>query len=305
MAGIALPTHTTFGSDSLQWLSMTVLKVLLRIAFIGALSLSGSVTLAADKPQRIVSLNLCTDELLLQLVEPERIASLTYLVANPARSRLASQAEGLHLNHGLAEEVIALNPDLVLTVQFSATAAVNLLRRLDRETVVLNFPATLEDSMAQIREVAALVGEEARGEALIAGMQANITEAQARLEARPHSAVFLASNGMAYGNATLRDTFLDSIGWNNVAAAQGIDGIAPLNLELLLAAEPDYLLVDRLDMDNERLARHLLSHPALAHYREQVRMINLPDALFQCAGPALAEAYALLAQSLTARELLP
>ena len=53
------------------------------ILLILALCWSG---MAQAKPQRIVSLNLCTDQLLLQLVEPERIAALTYLSDDPRQS---------------------------------------------------------------------------------------------------------------------------------------------------------------------------------------------------------------------------
>ena len=42
---------------------------------------------AATPPRRIVSLNLCTDQILLDLVPRDRIAALSELVADPARQR--------------------------------------------------------------------------------------------------------------------------------------------------------------------------------------------------------------------------
>ena len=74
-----------------------------------------SMVSAGPKPTRIVSINLCTDQLLLQLVGHKRIASVTYLAADPYISYSANLAVGLVKNHGLAEEVVALNPDLTLT----------------------------------------------------------------------------------------------------------------------------------------------------------------------------------------------
>ena len=46
-------------------------------------------------PQRIVSLNLCTDQLLMMLVEPERIAAVSYHAVNPDTSNLAREARDL------------------------------------------------------------------------------------------------------------------------------------------------------------------------------------------------------------------
>ena len=67
----------------------------------------------AETPQRIVSLNICTDELLLRLVEPSRVASVTWLSRDPSLSNIAALAAAVPVNHGSAEEVIPSAPDLV------------------------------------------------------------------------------------------------------------------------------------------------------------------------------------------------
>ncbi|RLA20277.1 MAG: ABC transporter substrate-binding protein, partial [Gammaproteobacteria bacterium] len=76
------------------------------------------------KPQRIVSLNLCADQLLLQLAEPKAIASLTHLAADPELSYLAEEATNYPLNYGSAEEILQLDPDLILAGSFTARPAV-------------------------------------------------------------------------------------------------------------------------------------------------------------------------------------
>ncbi|MFM2128529.1 MAG: hypothetical protein RL477_75, partial [Pseudomonadota bacterium] len=86
----------------------------------------------ADKPQRIVSINLCTDQLAMLLVPAERIVSLSFLAADPASSAMAELGARFHLNHGLAEEILPLDPDIVLAGPHGAGAAIALLRRLGR-----------------------------------------------------------------------------------------------------------------------------------------------------------------------------
>ena len=83
----------------------------------------------AGKPQRIVSINLCADELVLRLADPRNIASVTWLSRNPDSSNVAQLAAQVPINHGLAEEIIPLDPDLVIAGIYTARTAVALLKR--------------------------------------------------------------------------------------------------------------------------------------------------------------------------------
>ena len=57
------------------------------------------------RPARIVSINMCTDELLLRLVDRDRIASVTWLSQDGRNANMAEVAATIPANHGLAEEV--------------------------------------------------------------------------------------------------------------------------------------------------------------------------------------------------------
>lgn len=265
-----------------------------RLAFpLALLQLFALPAVAQESPQRIVSMSLCTDRLLLWLVEPHRIASLSYLATDPAYSPLAAQAQGIPANRAQAEEVLAFGPDLILTSQFSATLAANLLERLGHPVQRLGFATTADEVYAQVRTMADLTDTGARGEALVIGLQAVIDTEVQRLMPQLHGkrAVFFASNGFSYGLGTLQHDFLTSLGLHNVAADAGLQGPAQLPLEVLLAARPDFVFVDRRGQLDAQLAQPLLRHPALAALGPSMRMIDMPDMLFQCAGPEYAEAY--------------
>ncbi|MGE5360084.1 MAG: hypothetical protein ACM3NQ_13785, partial [Bacteroidales bacterium] len=88
-------------------------------------------------PRRIVSLTVCTDQLLLDLVDRDRIAALTYLAVDPTVSMRVEDARGLKGVHWFAEEVLALQPDLVIAQEYSATGAVDMLRRLGFRVVLV------------------------------------------------------------------------------------------------------------------------------------------------------------------------
>src|SRR5438067_3348422 len=79
----------------------------------------------AVKPTRIVSMNLCTDELVLRLADRKNIASVTWL-ARGGSSNVSELAAQVPINHGLAEEIIPLDPDLVIAGVYTTRAAVAL-----------------------------------------------------------------------------------------------------------------------------------------------------------------------------------
>jgi iron complex transport system substrate-binding protein len=266
------------------------------------LVLPGIPVFAQEAAQRIVSMNLCTDQLLLLLVDRSRIASLSYLAADPAYSPLAAQARGLPLNHGQAEEVLAAAPDLILTSQFSASFTAGLLERRGYAVHRFGFANDLDAVAAQIGTLGALTGTEARATQLVADIRAQVADSTARL--RPllggGRAVFLSNNGFVYGADTLQDAFLRSLDLVNVAAASGLRGPASMNLEALLAAAPTVVFVPPATALDAQLAHPLLRHPVWRRLAGQVRRITLEDRWFDCAGPQLAQAYAALE-----RELVP
>jgi iron complex transport system substrate-binding protein len=96
----------------------------------------------------------------------------------------------------------------------------------------------------------------------------------------------------------LQDDFLRSLGLRNVAAEAGLSGPAPLSLELLLQAAPDFIISEARGELDSQLAHPFLQHAALQQLNP--RRLNLPDRWFDCAGPWLADAYVSIATQLDA-----
>nr|MBP9035710.1 ABC transporter substrate-binding protein [Pseudomonadales bacterium] len=81
-------------------------------------------------PQRVVSLNLCTDQVLLALLPRERIAMLSQLAADRTLSWAAARAEGIARFDGSVERIVQLDPDLVLTGSQASLSSAAVLKRL-------------------------------------------------------------------------------------------------------------------------------------------------------------------------------
>lgn len=250
---------------------------------------------AAAAPQRIVSMNLCADELVLRLADPGRIASVTWLSREsegPDAHRLAAR---IPVNHGLAEEVLRFDPDLVLAGVYTTRIAADLLERAGMTVRRLQEPNSLAEAYGQIREVAALLGAPERGERMIAAIEAGFAAIEP--SARAERVIVLRPNGFAVGRGTLVDDVLARAGLVNLAAAKGIDDYGQMPLESVILEGADILMVDGERDGPPSIAAETLRHPVLAALAGRIRVVVVPPRLLTCPGPGLVEAAALLARA--------
>jgi iron complex transport system substrate-binding protein len=246
-------------------------------------------------PRRIVSLNLCTDQILIDLVGRERIAALSHLAADPALSAIAEEARGLKAIRGTAEEVLARDPDLVLTIAGSTPATVSLLERLGKRVLSVPLANDLDAIGAVTRTIAQAVGEVDRGEQLLAAFDARLAAA-APADARRPSALVYQLNSLASGPGTLVDAMLTAAGFRNLARELALGPAGRLPLETLVANPPDLVVLATAPDAFRTVAADNLRHPALAAVlaeRPHV-LLGMPDWL--CGTPRAARAVEALAR---------
>src|ERR1700733_5645716 len=125
------------------------------------------LTQAHATPSHVVSLNLCTDILLVQLA-PEHIAALSPLARDAALSVVAAEAARLPWVRPDAEAVLRLRPDLVLAGEYGAQAAVGLLRERGVRVVAIPEPTNFADITVEVEAAAGALGVPARGAEMLA-----------------------------------------------------------------------------------------------------------------------------------------
>jgi len=233
-------------------------------------------------PQRVVSLNLCTDQMLV-LLAPEKVVGLTQLVRDPALSFVARQAASLPVVRPSAEAVLRLHPDLVLAAPFGAQATVAVLAALGLNVLRVGLPSDFAGIRAETRRLAAALGVPRRGEALISAMDETLASLPPPLARR--TAIAWETRGYTSGPGTLMDAVLRAAGLTNVGNGR------PLGREALLRDPPDLLIVPDVP-DFPSLATAIFDDPALARIRRRA----LPPALTLCAGPFTARAASILAR---------
>jgi iron complex transport system substrate-binding protein len=256
---------------------------------------------APVKPARIVSLDLCADQLLIELVERERIAAVTHLAADREVSAIWEKGKGLPITRGAAEDVLRYKPDLILAGPFGVAPTVGLLRRLRMNVVVVPIAADFDGVRAAVRVVAAAVGEEARGEAMIAAFDRRLAAvALAQLAPQPSAVVYQVGGAVSGGG--LADAALTAAGFRNKAAEYRLNRNGQVPLELLAASPPDLLVLTSAADEYRTVVSDNLRHPALAALRKGRPSIEVPWRLWLCGTPHIADAVVRLAEARAAIE---
>src|SRR5262249_51516250 len=107
-------------------------------------------------PRRVVSFNICADQLAVALADPAQIVGLSPYATQPALSAVAEEARTFPQIQWHAESTISLNPDLVLVGPRDRSVTQRLLNALGFRVVEIEFVSTIAQARAQIQRVAAL-----------------------------------------------------------------------------------------------------------------------------------------------------
>jgi iron complex transport system substrate-binding protein len=273
---------------------------LLAVVVALAVGLAG-VAGAAARPARVVSLNLCSDILLLLLAERERVASVTWMAADPEESPVAGLARGLPVNHGAAEEVVRLGPDLVVAAPYSARASVALLRALGYPVLEL----ALEDSIAGVtdalRTLGAALGVPERAEAMIADMEARLDALARAAPGAGRATLVYRTGGYTATTPSTVDDLLEVLDLRNIAAGYRATAGVAISVEAVLRARPEVVIVGVYRRGQPSLAAARMSHRALRSSAAWRDYIAVPTPLWACPSPFIVDAGELIAAALKAR----
>ncbi|MEM7058798.1 MAG: ABC transporter substrate-binding protein [Pseudomonadota bacterium] len=219
---------------------------------------------AQAAPERVVSMNLCTDQLAM-LIGPTQVLSVSYLASDPRSSAMVEEARGYRANRGLAEEIFLLKPDLVIAGTYTTRATVSLLRRLNIPVVAFKPANSLDDIRDRVAQMGEVLDQQDRAEALIIQFDADLAAVRSKSDDRPRAATYYA-NSYTSGPNTLAGSIMDAAGLTNIAIERGLDSGGTIALEELVIEDPDLIITGR-PYDTPALAEEVLRHPALVTLR--------------------------------------
>ena len=267
---------------------------LTRRATFGAGAIVALGAAARPVPRRIVSLNPCLDVILVQVADRGQIAAISHYSHDLSSSSIGPSAQTFPFTYESAEEILALEPDLVLTARHSSPATRAALAKLGIRVELFGTPESVADSLGQVAQLSRAVGHPERGRALIARIERALAEAAPAPGTPRLSALTYQAGGFATAHGTMMDEMMRRAGLDNAATRYGLKRTGNVPLERLIADPPDVLLAGETRPGAPTWADRVLRHPALAHAAPRMYRGSFPQRLTFCGGPMLIETARML-----------
>lgn len=248
-------------------------------------------------PRHIVSFNLCADQLLVALADPDQIAGLSPYATNAALSVVAKEAARYPRLDWNTESVVNLAPDLILSGPSDRPTRA-ILSATGLRVVEVGLISDLAAARQQARDIGALIGHPERGEALARALE----QAEHKLAAvafnPPRTASVVQRAGWTEGPQSLVSAMLTVAGLRPPPhAPAGFGGY--VSMEKLLIDGPDVLVLQDPPRDATDQGALFITHPALRAKYGPKRRIDLPSRYALCGGPALVQGLDFLREAIT------
>lgn len=245
---------------------------------------------AVAEPARptLVSLDYCADQFVLALADPEQILALSKDATKPF-SHLRDKAEGYRQVRAVAEDVIALQPDMVVRSWGGDARALAFYARFGIETAQLGYATDIEATADITRELAAAFGQAERGDALIAAMPP-------AAGAVDLTSLYVTPGGVTAGRGTMVDSLMQRAGIKN--AVDGL-GWQSLPLEKLVLNPPGLVLTAFFGFDTDTSDQWSAArHPALKQVLNGADVFALDESRLTCPAWFMADEAAALRAAL-------
>lgn len=240
-----------------------------------------------QKPQRIASLNVSTDEILLDLVDNKRLIALSTLADDSSICSAGDKVQAVKNRAASSnpESVLALQPDLVIVPDYSMEP-VNALRSTGLKVYVCHTPNTMKEIMQLIRELGAATGDKEQGEAMAASLQRDLSAVREKaLQAAGDKQLKVLALSFT-GPLGMKGTFSDLCHYAGVKnALEGVDIPYQSNLseEKMLEINPDMIITPSWDYskkgDPEEFRKKILQNPVYKNVKavKNNRVVRLHD----------------------------
>jgi iron complex transport system substrate-binding protein len=247
---------------------------------------------------RIASMNVCTDQLLTKLADPEQIVGLSRFSRDGWQSAVAGDARRFPVLSGGAEDVLVLKPDIVVASLFDKRSTRELLKAHGLHLAEFAVPRNLDEVKAQIREMGEVAGHPDRAAAEIARLDAAVAAARRAVADKRYSVLPVSRRGWVPGRDSFVSSLLSETGLFNAAGDLGFSFGGYASLEAIVNLKPDFLLVSQAGDFAGDDGQAFLLHPALERFYPQTKRMVIPERLTECGGVTIADALEVLVREL-------
>lgn len=209
----------------------------------------GNIIKFDSKPQKIYATTISLEELLLDLVPPERFAAISqeatdarYSLVKEKADRVAQKAP-IKMN---VEGIVALSPELVIAQENLNKAQIDAMKEAGLKVFVVKVPTDASMIRKRIINVAKALGEDAQGEQLARQMDEKLAYVQktvGKLPVEKRKIVMAYSLMGVFGSKEgLFNDICEKAGVRNGAALAGLVRGEHLSKERIVAVNPDMFI---------------------------------------------------------------
>ncbi len=255
------------------------------------------------RPSRVVSINLCTDQLAMLIADKDQLLSVSHLAMDPTTSLMVDQAKQLTINHGKAEEIIRLRPDLVLAGIYTSNTTISLLRRLGVRVEQFAPDSGLDAIRKNIKRIGDVLEQPQRAARMVKDFDSRLLAIEKNAPAERKVMATYEPNSYTGGAGTLANEMIKVAGFRHLGEELGYVGsTVKLPLEDLIRYDPDYIMSWSQWSGSQTRATQILQHPALEEWFGTNRRIAVDTRYWICGGPFTADAIADLQRKVLQKE---
>jgi len=252
--------------------------------------LASNAALATPPAQRVVSLDYCADQFVLHLLPRSRILAVSP-DAEKHFSYMRDSADGIRKVRPLAEDVITIEPDLVVRSYGGGPNATRFFERAGIPVLQIPYADNIDGIRTTVQFLADRLGVPQRGAAIVAEMDRRLQKIGASSKNR--TGLYMTPTGATSGPGTLIHEMLREAGLQNFETQAGWRSIP---LERLAYEQPDVVAAAFFNADgNNPSLWSPMRHPVAMEQMRDQPTVMLQGAWTSCSGWYLLDAIEALA----------
>jgi iron complex transport system substrate-binding protein len=204
---------------------------------------TGAEVRVTEEPARVVTLNPSAAQTMWEIGAEEKVVGVTKHASNleGAASKANISGNGATVSN---EEVVGLEPDLILAPNTIGNDTVEALRRAGATVYRFREAESIADIKRKTEIIGELTGECAGAAETVEWMESRLDTVDRAVSGADRPDVIYAFYSYTSGANTFIHTLIERAGGNNVAADAGIEGYQPINPEIVVSENPQWILLN-------------------------------------------------------------
>ncbi len=231
---------------------------------------------------KIMSINACADQLVLALANKNEIASLSHYSSDRQTSLFAEEAQKYHKNYMSPEEIIAINPQIILKSPYEKDIINQIIEKRKIQSADFGVPNSISDAMDIVTKAGSILNAQNKAMAL----NNEIAKAKNLSSKAKIPALIYFSGGNSAGDNTLINEIFENAGFENMAANYGVGNWGTIDTESIIANPPKIIFIETKDTEGA-WAQKALRHPALYNKSLNIEFVPFPSGFGYCGGAVI------------------